>query len=623
MNHHRDYFWQKILPRVKKPSRYMGNEVNAVHKEHRAATMKVVLAFPDLYEIGMSHLGLKILYHIINEHDDWLAERVFMPDTDLEEMMRRDAFPLCSLETTTPLGTFDLLGFTLQYELSYATILHMLDLAGIPLCASQRQESDPLVAGGGPGAFNPEPVAEFFDFFLIGDAEEALPQVLHVLAGVRDLSRREKLFRLTTIPGVYVPSFYREVYQKDGKYVGTFPGVDGIPQRVQRAVVLNLDRAPYPTDFVVPYSGIVHDRLVMELFRGCTRGCRFCQAGIIYRPVRERSPENVKTLARKMVAGTGYEEIALSSLSSGDYSAIGQLVDELGRELAQDGVSLSLPSLRLDSFSGKLAEQLQRVRKSGLTFAPEAGTQRLRDVINKNIKEEDLLSAAADAFGAGWNSIKLYFMIGLPTETDDDLYGIAELARKVVKIYRQAGGRGRLRVTISAAVFVPKAHTPFQWEPQISREEIMRRQKLLKAELRGPGIRFQWHDAETSLLESALARGDSRLGPVLKQAMALGCKLDGWDEHFSYSRWQQAFKENQLDLEEYARRGFTLEEPLPWDHLDAGVSKRFLERELQLARQAVVTADCRTGCLGCGMAVLLKETNHKGVCRDESLDSLY
>jgi radical SAM superfamily enzyme YgiQ (UPF0313 family) len=299
-------------------------------------------------------------------------------------------------------------------------------------------------------------------------------------------------------------------------------------------------------------------------------------------------------------------------------------VDELGRELAQDGVSLSLPSLRLDSFSGKLAEQLQRVRKSGLTFAPEAGTQRLRDVINKNIKEEDLLSAAADAFGAGWVNIKLYFMIGLPTETDDDLYGIAELARKVVKIYRQAGGRGRLRVTISAAVFVPKAHTPFQWEPQISREEIMRRQKLLKAELRGPGIRFQWHDAETSMLESALARGDRRLSPVLKQAMALGCKLDGWDEHFSYSNWQKAFKENELDLEEYARRGFTLEEPLPWDHLDAGVSKRFLQRELQLARQAVVTADCRTGCLGCGMGVLLKkETNDKGVCRDESLDSLY
>lgn len=619
MDNFREYFWDKILPRVKKPTRYMGNEVNAVARDHASAAIKMVLAFPDLYEIGMSHLGLKILYHVINQREQWIAERVFMPDTDLEEIMRVQQFPLCSLETVTPLSAFDVVGFTLQYELSYATILHMLALGNIPLRASERKEGDPLVAGGGPGAFNPEPLAAYFDFFLIGDAEEALPDVLSCLESAKNLPRREKLQSLAKIRGVYVPSFYHAGYS-NGVFQGTVPTDKTIPARVERAVVTDLDKAPYPTDFVVPYGGIVHDRLVLELFRGCSRGCRFCQAGIIYRPVRERKPDTLKQLARNMITSTGYDEVALSSLSSGDYSAIGQIVSELGLELAKDGVSLSLPSLRLDSFSSELAEQVQRVRKSGLTFAPEAGSQRLRDVINKNISEKDLLTAVTDAFASGWSSVKLYFMIGLPTETDEDLLGIADLAGKVASAYKRAGGKGRPRITVSASVFVPKAHTPFQWEGQIGKEEMRRRQELVRKALRGPAIQFQWHDAETSLLESALARGGRELAPVVQAAFALGCKLDGWDEHFSFQKWQQAFAENGLDLEAYAGRSFSTEAELPWDHLDSGVTKRFLLKEYRRALAGEITKDCRESCLGCGMAVLLQNEENKGACQHAHMD---
>jgi radical SAM family uncharacterized protein len=618
-NNYRQYFWQHILPHVEKPTRYLGNEVNAVVKDHQEVALRVALAFPDLYEIGMSHLGLKILYHIINQEEKWLAERVYMPAPDAERMMRELSFPLCSLETVTPLAAFDLVGFTLQYELSYATILQMLTLANIPLTAADRGEDDPLVVGGGPAAFNPEPLAAFFDFFVIGDAEEALPQILELLTENKTAARGEKLRLLAEIAGVYVPSFYREQRSKSGEYLGTVAAAADLPAKVKRAVVTDLDQAPYPTDFIVPYGEIVHDRLVLELFRGCTRGCRFCQAGIIYRPVRERQVDTLKKLARQMVRSTGYEEMALSSLSSGDYSGIEQLVCELGAELAQEGVSLSLPSLRLDSFSGDLAEQVQRVRKSGLTFAPEAGTQRLRDVINKNITEEDLLQAVREAFAAGWNSVKLYFMLGLPTETDEDLLGIADLARKVVKAYQQSSGRGKARVTVSVSVFVPKAHTPFQWVGQISQAEMLRRQALLKQALRLPGVQFQYHGVQTSMLEAALARGGRELVPVLARAAALGCKLDGWDEHFAYELWEQAFKENGLDLESCAQRAYAAEDPLPWDHFDTGVSKGYLLREYQRALAGQVTKDCREGCLGCGMAVLLDEED-KGVCASADMD---
>ncbi len=618
MEDYRSTLLNQMLPRVQKATRYMGNEVNSIHKEHHMAKIKVVLAFPDLYEVGMSHLGLKILYHIVNLEEGWLAERVFVPDTDLEKIMLEKSFPLCSLETTTPLCDFDLVGFTLQYELSYATILHMLKLAGIPQLASERKEGDPLVAGGGPGAFNPEPITDFFDFFILGDAEEALPAVLRILEKSRHASRREKLGLLAAITGVYVPSFYSEQYGPDGSYLGTVP-LFNQPARVQRAVVKDLEQAPYPTDFIVPYGGIVHDRLVLELFRGCTRGCRFCQAGIIYRPVRERKQETLKELAAKMVESTGYDEIALSSLSSSDYSAIGSLIEEMGRDLAREGVSLSLPSLRLDSFSVDLAKQVQRVRKSGLTFAPEAGTQRLRDVINKNVSEKDLLSAVGHAFSAGWSNVKLYFMIGLPTEEDEDLQGIATMAGKVMHAYKQSGGRGRPRVTVSASVFVPKPHTPFQWIGQIPKKEIIRRQEFLRTRLRSPGLNFQWHDVEEILLEAALSRGDRRLNPVIRRAAELGCKLDGWNEHFSFTRWQSAFREEGIDMEEYAARSLSPDHPLPWDHLDSGVSHRFLVNEYKRALAGELTADCRSSCLGCGMALLVESCGQEGDC-DEILD---
>lgn len=620
MNDVKARLWDSILPRVQKPTRYMGNEINAVSKDHTRCSIKVALAFPDLYEIGMSHLGLKILYHVVNNRDNWVAERVFMPDADMEDILRQEAIPLFSLETSAPLSTFDVVGFTLQYELSYATILHMLAMGGIPLLAENRGEAHPLVAGGGPGAFNPEPLASFFDFFIIGDAEEALPQVLDVLEQAQSSSRAEKLLLVSRVTGVYVPSLYRPELDGSGRLTATLPVRDDAPKIVRRAVVSDLNAAPYPTDIVVPYSGIVHDRLVLELFRGCTRGCRFCQAGIIYRPVRERTPDKLKELAREMVSATGYDELALSSLSSGDYSAMAQLVNELGSELAKEGVSLSLPSLRLDSFSSELAEQVQRVRKSGLTFAPEAGTQRLRDVINKNISEEDLISAVTDAFSSGWSGVKLYFMIGLPTETDEDLQGIADLAQKVAAAYRRAGCRGKPRITVSASVFVPKAHTPFQWQGQISRDEILRRQNLLRQALRNSGAQFQWHGAETSLLEAALARGGRELAPVLARAMELGCKLDGWDEHFSFDAWQQAFTDNGLDLQQIAARDYDVDETLPWDHIDSGVSKHYLRKEYRLAMEGKVSPDCRESCLGCGMALLLQGEKEKGACQHATVD---
>lgn len=628
MSSFRQYLADNILPRVQKPTRYLGNELNSVRKDHQAVRFKAVLAFPDLYEVGMSHQGLKILYAVVNSREEWLAERVFAPAPDLEAILRAEDLPLFSLETTTPLASFDLIGFTLQYELSYATILQMLALARVPLLAGDRGEDGPLVAGGGPGAFNPEPLADFFDFFVLGDGEDVLPEIIGALTAAAGSSRQDKLRRLAQVRGVYVPAFYRESFSDTGRYLGTFPACGDFPVRVRRTKPVSLEEAAYPEAPVVPFGPIVHDRLVLELFRGCTRGCRFCQAGMIYRPVRERSMPWLKELAHSLVRNTGYEELALSSLSSGDYSAIGQVVKELGCELAASGVSLSLPSLRLDSFSPEMAEGLRASRKSGLTFAPEAGTQRLRDVINKNIREEDLLAAVTDAFRAGWSAVKLYFMIGLPTETDEDLYGIAELAHKTVLAYRQAGKRGMPRVTLSVAVFVPKPHTPFQWHGQIPKEEILRRQEVLRHALRkATGLSCRRNDASSSVLEAALARGGRRIGKVIARAAALGCRLDSWDEHFSYSRWQQAFAEHELDLEQYAARNLDPAEPLPWDHLETGVSKKYLLQERACALAGVVTADCRNGCHGCGLEAgeisawcCAGRQDNEGAVRDALLD---
>ncbi|MGI6097294.1 MAG: TIGR03960 family B12-binding radical SAM protein [Dethiobacteria bacterium] len=596
-----------VLPRVTNPARYIGNEWNSVHKEPSSVKARLALAFPDLYEVGMSHLGFKILYQVINKREQLAAERVFAPALDMEKEMRHHRIPLFSLESFTPLRDFDFVGFTLQYELSYTNILNMLDLAGIPRFQSQRTDSDPFILGGGPGAFNPEPLAPFFDAFILGDGEEVVLEILDLYLcwqGQKGATgeRGDFLRKLAGIPGIYIPSFYRAHYDCKGNFSGLEPLEAKAPQAIIKRIS-PLRKEDYPTKPVVPNTGAVHDRAMLELFRGCTRGCRFCQAGIIYRPVRERKKEDLKELAQKLLRETGYEEVSLTSLSSSDYPNIEGLVHELF-SVCGDDVNLSLPSLRLDSFSVKLAEEIQKVRKSGLTFAPEAGTQRLRDVINKNVSEENLLQAAADAFSSGWTNLKLYFMIGLPTETEEDLEGIVTLVRRVAGLYREKKGNfSRLRLSVSASTFVPKAHTPFQWEPQITIEENRKRQRFLAERLRRfKGVRFSYSEPEMSLLEAVLARGDRRLAPVIAGALDNGCRFDSWGEHFNFNGWQKAFSAANVCPDTYAYKKFAPTDPLPWDHLHTGVSKSFLLREYQRAMEQATTPDCRErSCQGCGI----------------------
>ncbi|HHY05126.1 MAG TPA: TIGR03960 family B12-binding radical SAM protein [Thermoanaerobacterales bacterium] len=608
----------EILPRVSKPTRYLGNEYNSIHKDLTNIKTRIALAFPDLYEVGMSHLGIKILYHLLNKYDDIYAERVFAPWVDFEEIMRERQIPLFSLESRTPLTSFDFLGFTLQYEMSYTNIINMLDLADIPLYSKERTSEHPFVIAGGPCAFNPEPLAEMVDFFVIGEAEEVILEIIESYKKFKKTGKERQAFleEVSGIPGIYVPQMYDVVFNDDGTINRYIPQKPGIPQKVKKRVIRDMDQVYYPTDFVVPYMNIVHDRAMLEIFRGCTHGCRFCQAGMIYRPVREKSVNRLYELAKEIIASTGYDEISLTSLSTSDYSDLKNLIKILTEEFETNKIGISLPSLRIDAFSLELANKVQEIRKTGLTFAPEAGTQRLRDVINKGVTREDLLLSVSKAFRCGWNSVKLYFMIGLPSENQEDLEGIASLAHDVIDVYKKINGNTRgLKVTVSTSTFVPKPFTPFQWECQISLDEIKNRQKILKKLLKNRNITYNWHEAKLSFLEAVFSRGDRRLGKVLEIAHKKGCKFDGWNEFFCFEKWLEAFKEAGVSPEFYIYRRRSLNEVLPWDIIDAGIDKQFLIRELKKAKKGIVTPDCRVNnCHACG----IKKIVDGGFCESKN-----
>ncbi len=598
---------ESLLMSVQKPARYMGGEFNSIMKNPEDVDVRFAFLFPDTYEVGMSHLGMKILYHTINRRDDAWCERVFSPWVDMADLMRENDIPLFSLESRTPIRDFDLLGVTLQYEMSYTNILDALDLAGIPMRAADRADG-PFVIVGGPCAFNPEPLAPFVDLVAIGDGEDETHQVIDCYKAWKasGAPREEFLRAAAKIRGVYVPSLYDVNYNEDGT-VASIRSKEGsgAPEVVRKAMVANLTAADYPEKLIVPFGEVVHNRIMLEIFRGCTRGCRFCQAGMIYRPVRERSMDRLMEMAEKLVAATGYDEISLMSLSSGDYSCLPELAHSMVEKFAQKRVRISLPSQRIDNVLTDTLRETQKVKKTGLTLAPEAGTQRLRDVINKGVTEDDLMRAVTDAFEQGWSSVKLYFMIGLPTETDEDVLGIADLAQKVRRCYfavpkeRRAPG---LRITVSASVFVPKNFTPFQWSAQLDYDSVVRRQQLLKNALRDvKGVDFKYHAPDVSYIEAVFARGDRRLADALERAYRMGCRMDGWSDQFRYDLWLQAIRECGLDPDFYACRERALDEVLPWDHLDAGVTKSFLKREWEKAQRGETTHDCRKGCVGCGV----------------------
>ena len=599
-----------ILPRVTKPARYTGGEFNAVIKDHSGVDVRFALAFPDIYEIGMSNLGLRILYHILNRRSDTAAERVFAPWVDMEEEMRRHGLPLFALESGRPVSEFDILGFSLGYELTYTNVLNMLDLGGIPVLAAERGEDCPLVIAGGCCAFNPEPMADFIDAFVVGEGEEVVHEIIEAFKQHRHDGREILLRRLASVQGVYVPGLYEVSYKADGAIREIRPKHDGVPPVVAKRLVLDLDAAEYPDAPVIPFIETVHDRILLEVMRGCSRGCRFCQAGIIYRPVRERSAEKLIELADILSASTGYDEIGLLSLSTADYRGIEDLVRRLIERYEEQRIGLSLPSIRADAPCVDLASEIQKVRKSGLTLAPEAGTQRMRDAINKSVVEEDLLSAVQAAFRCGWKRIKLYFMIGLPGETDEDIVGIAHLASKVVKAGRRMGIRPA--ISLSVACLVPKPHTAFQWRAQDTIEEMERKQDVLKRALRNKHVSLSWHDARMSRLEAILSRGDRRLGKAILLAWRKGCRFDAWGERLDHEKWMESLDEAGLDPAFYANRRRDYAEVLPWDHINCGISKQFLMREDQRVEAGEVTPDCRLEkCAGCGVAGLLSG-RHEG-----------
>lgn len=604
---------EQLLLTVQKPGRYSGGEINQVVKDKNAVDVRFAFCFPDTYEIGMSHLGMKILYSLFNEREDIWCERVFAPWIDFEKVMREENIPLFALESRDSIKDFDFVGFTLQYELSYTNILSMLDLGGIPLKSCDRGENDPIVVAGGPCTCNPEPLCDFIDIFFLGEGEQVDLEVIDLYKEIKKKggSKIDFLRAAAKIQGVYVPALYEFSYNADGT-VSAVAAKDHAPQKIEKRIETDLDKTYYPDRFVVPYIETVHDRAVQEVFRGCIRGCRFCQAGYIYRPVREKSADTVNRQARTLCKNTGYDEISLSSLSTSDYTQLEQMLDEMLAWTDQDRVSLSLPSLRIDNFSEELLEKINRLRKSGLTFAPEAGTQRLRDVINKNITEEDILTSCRTAFRGGYTSVKLYFMMGLPTERDEDIIGIAELAQKIVDLYYAMPEKPKgkaVNVSISVANFVPKPHTPFQFEPQITREEMMRRQALLKDNIKSKKITFNYHENRTSFLEGVFARGDRRLGAVIEAAYKKGCRFDGWDECFNLDAWLEAFDECNVSPEFYANRTRSFDEIMPWDHLDYRITKEFLIRENMAAHAERTTPNCREKCAGCGA-----NSYGKGVC---------
>jgi len=597
------------LLQVQKPARYTGGELNSVIKQKDAVDIRFAFAFPDTYEVGMSHLGMKILYGMLNKREDTWCERVFAPWPDFEEVLRKEQIPLYTLESFSPISEFDFIGFTLQYELSFTNILNMLDLGGIPVRFSDRSEEDPIVIAGGPCACNPEPIAEFVDLFTLGEGEEVLSEILDLYKECKKakLSKRDFLKKAAQIEGVYVPAFYQVSYLENGLIESITP-TNGAPATVKKRIIRDLNQSYYPKDFIVPYIETVHDRAILEIMRGCIRGCRFCQAGFIYRPLREKNAELLCRQGKDLCESTGYEEISLSSLSTSDYSQIEPMLDEMLTYTEQNKINMTLPSLRIDNFSEELLEKIKTVRKSGLTFAPEAGTQRLRDVINKNVTEDEVMSSCKIAFEGGYTSVKLYFMLGLPTETMEDIEGIIRLAQRIVNLFynlpSKPKGKG-VTVTVSVSTFVPKPFTPFQWEAQDTMELITAKQKHLIETITSKKISCKYHEMHTSVLEGILARGDRRLGDVIYAAWKKGCRLDSWDEHFRFDRWMEAMEECGLSPEFYASRKRSFDEILPWEHLDYGLSKSFLKRECEKAYAAETTQNCREKCAGCGANKLL------------------
>ena len=600
---------ERILPRVQKPARYTGGEYNQIIKDKTQVDLRLAFCFPDTYEIGMSNLGMSILYHTMNSLDFVWCERVFAPWGDMYDEMKKAGLPLYALESGDSLDKFDAIAFSIGYEMAYTTVLDMIDQAGLPLHAAERTELLPLVFAGGSACVNAEPMADFIDLFVVGEGEEMNNELLTLLrtAKLENWSKCDFLIKAAQIGGVYVPSLYDIAYNEDGTVASITPK-NGAPEKVLKRVIVDLDKAPYPTNPIVPSTEVVHDRVNLELFRGCVRGCRFCQAGYIYRPIRAKKYETLVKQGIETLKNTGHEDVTLLSLSTSDYRPLPQLCDGLLDYCESRSIGLSLPSLRADNFSMEIMEKLQKVRKSGLTFAVEGGSQRLRDAINKNVTEDDLLHTCAIAFAGGWNSVKLYYMLGLPTETDEDIVGIADMAGRILHCWREnAKNKNRgVKITVSTSCFIPKPHSPFQWEPQITKEEYLRRVNLLRASINSRNVVYNWHDADTSVVEAVLSRGDRRLGPVLEEVWRNGGRLDAWTDYFSYQRWMDAMEKHGLSVSFYAERERDVDEVLPWDMIDVGVKKDHLKREREKCYTSTLSPDCRHQCSACGALRLME-----------------